>query len=308
MRTVLLPVIFITLAGSTVLADTASQLTADLSSDLNPAWSPDGSLIAFESDRSGNYDIWAIPASGGIPVQITTNAADDHHPTWFPDGSLIAFHSDRSGNTDIWTIPASGGIAVQITASTYTEVEPAWSPDGSTIAYVAHYDPHILNDHIWLVPSAGGVPTQLTTAEEANPDWSPDGSRIAFTKTAPALPEIYTIPVEGGLATSVTGGEGFEGGPAWSPGGDEIAYHCDPPKPVGEPSNYDIYAVPSGGGPRRRITDDPAEDKHPDWSHDCTRIVFCSNRSGNWDLWIIEVGGPSATEPSTWGAIKSMYR
>ena len=69
-----------------------------------PDWSPDGTTIAFASMRTGNSDIWIMPAAGGTARQITTDPAHDRAPRWSPDGKRIAFHSDRSGNNDIWTI------------------------------------------------------------------------------------------------------------------------------------------------------------------------------------------------------------
>ena len=82
----------------------AVQLTSDPADDARPAWSPDGGWIAFKSNRSGNDDIWVIPAEGGAPSQITTNTASDTRPTWSPDGSQLAFASDRSGSMNIWVI------------------------------------------------------------------------------------------------------------------------------------------------------------------------------------------------------------
>src|SRR5262245_37980713 len=78
------------------------QLTSHPADDMSPAWSPDGQMIAFSSTRSGNPDIWVIPANGGEARQLTSHPAPDFEPTWSPDGTQIAFSSTRSGNFDIW--------------------------------------------------------------------------------------------------------------------------------------------------------------------------------------------------------------
>ncbi|UCE26276.1 MAG: PD40 domain-containing protein [Candidatus Coatesbacteria bacterium] len=92
---------FVTSASAT---DWLWQVTTDPADDSSPAWSPDGTTLAFSSIRSGNFDIWTIPATGGTATQITTDPAYDVGPTWSPDGTTLAFDSDRSGNHDIWAI------------------------------------------------------------------------------------------------------------------------------------------------------------------------------------------------------------
>jgi Tol biopolymer transport system component len=82
-----------------------TQLTTDRGTDQWPVWSPDGSRIAFVSNRSGgNYNIWTMSASGGSEVQLTNDPAADAGPAWSPDGSRIAFHSNRTGRYEIWVM------------------------------------------------------------------------------------------------------------------------------------------------------------------------------------------------------------
>jgi Tol biopolymer transport system component len=89
----------------------AKQLTSDESSDMNPVWSPDGSSIAFDSDRDGDSEIFLITnvqhiLAGSEPelVQLTNNDWEDKYPTWSPDGSRIIFESSRRGNWDLFQI------------------------------------------------------------------------------------------------------------------------------------------------------------------------------------------------------------
>jgi hypothetical protein len=84
------------------------QVTSGLADDGSPAWSPDGSEIAFTSACRGHPSIWIVPAIGGIMSQITGDPAGDASPAWSPDGTLIAFTSRRSGNLDVWVICADG--------------------------------------------------------------------------------------------------------------------------------------------------------------------------------------------------------
>ena len=82
---------------------------------MYPVWSPDGREIAFISDRSGNRDIWTIPAEGGEPRQITFDPGAETWQIYSPDGKWIVFRSRRDGARRLWRIPAEGGKAESIT-------------------------------------------------------------------------------------------------------------------------------------------------------------------------------------------------
>jgi len=100
-----------------------------------PAWSPEGTRVAFTSKRSGNYEIYVVPAEGGVPIPLTDDPAYDRSPAWSPDGSQIAFSSSRAGNGDLWLMSSDGGNPTPITFDAADEGSPSWSPDGSRIAF-----------------------------------------------------------------------------------------------------------------------------------------------------------------------------
>jgi Tol biopolymer transport system component len=114
-----------------------------------PAWSPGGSQIAFTSNRSGNYEIYVVPAEGGEPVRLTDDPAYDSSPAWSPDGSQIAFSSDRAGNGDIWLMSSDGGNPTQITSDPADEGTPSWSPVDARIAFVRWTSSYI--GDIWIL-------------------------------------------------------------------------------------------------------------------------------------------------------------
>ncbi|MBN1827534.1 MAG: ankyrin repeat domain-containing protein, partial [Deltaproteobacteria bacterium] len=120
--------------------------TTHEAADHHPVWSPDGSKIAFASDRSGNYDIWIVSAAGGEPTQLTFHESDENQPCWSPDGSRIAFMSKRSGTQDIWIAPLSGGEAMRFTGESESSW-PSWSPDGTKIAFSSK---RTGNNDVWV--------------------------------------------------------------------------------------------------------------------------------------------------------------
>lgn len=94
----------------------------------DPAFSPDGSIIAFSSDEQGDYDIYIFYVDGTYVSRLTRSSGDDRHPTWSPDGTQLAFASDRNGNWDIFVINIDGTGEDPLTTDSADEVKPSWGP------------------------------------------------------------------------------------------------------------------------------------------------------------------------------------
>ena len=110
------------------------NLTQDPAVDTSPAWSPDGTRIAFRSERDGNPEINLMEADGSNPVRLTFDSGNDDELTWSPDGQKIAFLTDRDGNNEIYVMNADGSGPVSLTQGLQADYSPAWSHDGSRIA------------------------------------------------------------------------------------------------------------------------------------------------------------------------------
>jgi Tol biopolymer transport system component len=191
-----------------------------------PAWSPDGRLIAFVSRRDGRSHIYVIRADGTGLRRLTDSAPDDSSPTWSPDGRRIAF--SRVG--ELFVVPLRGGPARRIGAGVGGEaLDPAWSPDGRLIAY-DYRPPGYSIREIWVVRPDGKGRRQVTRIREVStrPAWSPDGRRIAFQSDVQGgHVEIYSIGLDGkGLRRETRSGiDTFD--PDWSPDGRRIAFSRD---------------------------------------------------------------------------------
>lgn len=234
--------------------DTGSSSPARLFFQIEPAWSPDASQIAFSSRRSGTLDLYVMNANGTGTRQLTSGKSADSHPTWSSDGTQLAFARDG----DIYVLSADGSGARRISDSTVEEREPAWSPDGTWIAYVRR-TPGTPARELWLMRSDGSERHAVTAqnATVTTPAWSPDSTRIVFaTKNEDGVYALFTIGLDGkGLRSVVlTTTDNLE--PSWSPDGAKIAYFEDGA----------IFAVELGGGGVEKLTDNETNDSSPVWN------------------------------------------
>jgi Tol biopolymer transport system component len=157
------------------------RLTDDPGLDLFPVFSPDGSQIAFTSDRVGTVDVYLMEADGSNVVRVTefeNDSLDDYHPTWAPDGSQIAFVRGKippGGPGKLWVIDADGSNGHVVLDQPLVSF-PAWSPDGTRIAFETGRWPNV---RVQLLELASGAVSDLGTG--FHPVWSPDSGRLAIS-------------------------------------------------------------------------------------------------------------------------------
>ncbi|MFL5796738.1 MAG: hypothetical protein ACJ77A_02250 [Actinomycetota bacterium] len=244
------------------------NLTSAPSMDAFPAWSPDGTRIAFTTNRRNrNWDLDVMDADGSGVTPVTANsAAADWLPAWSPDGSRIAFTRHRDGDdADLWFVDPDGSHAEAFTAanSAFDDALPVWSPDGSRIAFRTN---RTGNWEIDVVPADGSSPPIDVTddpSDDRAPSWSPNGTRIAFKSNRTGSFEIYTMRPDGTGVARLTRNSADDEYPAWSPDGTHLAIQS------ARDGNQEIYTMRADGSEIRRLTVDPPEapatDFDPDW-------------------------------------------
>src|SRR5437763_5039922 len=164
--------------------------------NATPAWSPDGTKLAFASSMRGSMEIYVADSSGAAPKRITSARGPDVSPVWNPKtGAQIAFVSGRTGLPQIYVMYADGSNVQRMTDQGYA-VSPAWSPNGLLLAFawVRNYGPGVLGgSDIYLMDIASRQIIQLTHDGGRNdfPSWSPDGRHVVFSSNRTGNEQIW---------------------------------------------------------------------------------------------------------------------
>ena len=222
-----------------------SRLTDDPAHDVMPAISPDGSRIAFSSNRSGSWDIFVMPITGGKAVQITSEAANDLHPSWSPDGQKLVFSrlGTTSGRWELWVVDVFNAAQTEFIGY---GLFPEWSPLPATgfagadqILFQRSRERGKRTFSIWTLDYNRSTHQASNETEVVsnpayaliNPTWSPDAARIVYaavpnpeewsgrTDIAPTSASLWMVGVDGRGQVNLTSGSSVDLMPAWGGNG-----------------------------------------------------------------------------------------
>lgn len=244
---------------------TATRLTSDTASEIQPCFSPSGDKVAYATNRSGNWDIWVIGIDGTNPTRLTSDGSDDIHPSWSPDGTQIVYCSTgaRSRQWELWILEvAKPSIRKFIGYGLF----PRWCPNAQVpkIAFQLARARGSRWFSIWTIDIVNGearYPTEIISNIDYAcicPAWSSDGAKIAYS----------TVGQAGRL--------------------DNDKNPQVKPAPAGPstPTAEDIWIVDIDGRNNHSLTNSDTRNFSPAWSVD-GRIFFCSDRNGLENVWSI---------------------
>jgi dipeptidyl aminopeptidase/acylaminoacyl peptidase len=263
------------------------HFTAGPRRDLEPRWSPDGTRLAFLSERAPRekLQLYVMPVDGGEPTKLTTLDNGVSSVTWSPDGSSLAFVSPVGGPRE----PESEDERRKSRpARVITSLKYRLNGEGFI------YD---RRPHVFVVAIDGTAPVQLTDGDfiDADPAWAPDGQSIVFVSARHAerddddASDLWRVPVKAGAPQRLTATAGPVLLPAFSPDGRTIAYLARPGRNAFG-RNVRVFTIPSTGGDATCLTS--ALDRscgalhvRPLWSPDGRSMIVAVEDHGDTGLW-----------------------
>ena len=257
-----------------------------------PAVSPDGSRIAFLSDRDGATDVWVISADGRGETRLTRTPEAESQPAWSADGRRVWFTVFASEASRIYAIQPDGRD--QQLLGTVPGRALRLSPDGRRVLY---WTGTWTSQKLFSSDLDGGNARQLTDGSGVvwGARWSPDGRRIAFgDRDSGGVLHVFVMNADGSDRRQVThlaAADGQAQMPAWSPDGSRLAVQAS-----GKSLPGHIWIVDLATGDARKLAphDAPYQDEVPAWFPDGEKVAFQSDRTGRMEIWVMNADGSGA--------------
>ena len=271
----------------------------------NPVWSPDGREIAVGTEgiidpavRKARSAILRVDVATGRSRTLVED--DGVQPSWSPNGWRIAYWGLPAGSARrvLWTVPADGGEPRKVLDDAFLNWNPVWSPDGSWLYFGSDRSGSLNLWRLELDERSGevrGDPEPVMTPSTASGFWSlsRDGSRLLYASNE-SKSNVERFPFDPGQLQvtgrqeAVTRGSHRVRSCAVSPDGLRIALHASLPR-------EELFIARIDGSGMRQLTDDPHNDRQPDWSPDGRRLLYYSNRGGSYEAWVFNLES-AATE------------
>jgi Tol biopolymer transport system component len=291
------------------------RLTRDPADDLSPTWSPDGRLIAFRRESADRGGIYLVPSLGGSERKLSDLIFANDGPIggvntkaldWSPNGKFLA-SSERPSlafRPSIFLLAVDTGEKKQLTLTSGGpgDLFPAFSPDGQSLLFGRAGAPRYHIYDLYRVPVAGGEPRPVTSDHDrpsVSGAWTAGGGEIIFAGDW-YEGGLFRVNAQGGKPQPLSPGGQFGYYPSISRQGRRLVYSE-------QTYDTDIWRLDlspalNGKPPAltRLISSSRREDT-PHFSPDGKKIVFDSNRSGHWEIWVCDRDGRNSVQLTSFG-------
>ena len=262
-------------------------------------FAPDEKTVVFQSNATGNWDLYTMRGDGTGVRQITTDRAADITPVFSPDGQRIAFVSERDGNREVYLCKRDGSEATRLTNDPGHDIHPFWSADGNRILFSSNRGNANAEDYDIYEMNADGTGVKRVTSGpdvDTYASWSPDGKRIVTRRVIDGTNnEVYVLNADGSSPVNLTPDAArYDGWPVWSPDGKRIAFASGVP---GQ-QNHAIFLIDPDGTNKVQLTQpvpgwgDFMYNTQPAFAHDGKRMIYTMYKPAQRevsDLVIIEL-------------------
>jgi TolB protein len=292
----------------------AFKVTKLIGSTANEAfgrYSKDGSKIIYQSDQTGNWDIFEYVVADGSIKQLTNTPQHEENPDFSPDGKMMVYASTLEDHRDvdydqklrdIFVYDFENNRETNLTTNGSNDWRPSYSNDGKYITFVSERSDlrdvpfYQLYSDIFIMEKDGRFQLQLTKTDGHNggpsiaPHSTDESGIVYFDSDKTGAYEIYRTDFKGNDTRQITFNPGSNDvSPCVSSSGDKIVFFSD------RDGNYEIYMMNTDGSAAQRLTANPADDLNPVFSPDGAKVLFHSNRDGSYDIFQIDLSEQSGT-------------
>jgi TolB protein len=289
--------VFKTIVLLTAAASVASAQKAPTENGVHPVVSPDGSHIAFTSNRDGTPDLYVMNPDGSGTVRLTRNAQNEAISGWSADSRTLFYTVVAGDSAHVYSITANGaGVAA---LGTFAARSVLVSPDGKSVVYGAGPWATL---QLFTARMDGSGSRRLTPGSAGY--WcstlSNDGSRVATSRSDSNGIQISIFDArtdESWQATAFPKSDGNPQCPAWAPDGQHLAFQSASPNPTDPTTRAGhIWIVALDDGHATKLAEHTSSylDETPSWFPDGKHIAFQSNRTGRWEVWVMNADGSEA--------------
>lgn len=224
---------------------------------ISPAWSPDGSKLAYVSFENKKPVVYVQDLVTRQRIAVANYKGNNSAPAWSPDGTRLAVALSRDGLTQVYVVNADGSNLRRLTNSNAIDTEPQFSPDGSSIYFTSDRSG---SPQIYRMSAAGG-PAQRVTFEggyNASPRISPDGNTLAHISRREGKYQLHTIDLNSGQQMRLSDAAQDES-PSFAPNGRYIMYA------TGNGARGNLAVVSTDGRVRYRLRTQTGDAREPTW-------------------------------------------
>ncbi len=236
-----------------------TQLTKHGSISILPAFSPDGSKIAYVSYKDRYQFLYVYDLASGVSTAVSKEVGMNSAPAWSPDGKRIAMVLSKDANSEIYVMNADGSNKQRLTNDPAVDSSPTFSPDGRQIAFVSERGG---NPQIYVMDATGGSAQRVSLqgGKSYDPSWSPDGQSIAYVveKGGEGF-EIYVMGADGSNPTQLTSSGGSNESPSWSRDSRHVIFSST------RGGSAELWTVTVATGENRKVPRLSARGQGPDW-------------------------------------------
>ncbi|MBN8618963.1 MAG: PD40 domain-containing protein [Anaerolineae bacterium] len=254
---------------------------------LAPLFPPPPELLFMAAPR-GTADLFRLDVNRALVVNITRSPDDDTHPAWSPDGQYLAYYTRQAGRIDLHRMSAIGADSHRLAETGAAGAYPVWSPDGHWIAFSSARQE---TAGVYRLRPDGTGLTRLTNRMTVALFWSPDGQYILFLADCDSNCDLFLMHADGSNLRRLTRNGNIDAYPVWSPDSRRVAFVSN------RSLSFDLYLLEIdcddsafGGCPVHRLTENRQSDSFPAWSPDGRFIAFASDRTGDYEIHLLEAG------------------